>query len=233
MTLRIAWRESNGDPRSAEPRLAVHRERPVRYFGRADRVCYHGAVDPEDRYQALVHALEREFPGLRLIKKSEAWSQRAIHVGLLLVTFGGMRGYLRHYQTTIGRTIYLSDDWDERDPCERYCTLRHEAVHLRQFRRYTLPGMAFLYLLCPLPFGVSWFRARFEREAYEESIRAAAEVFGPGAPARASYRRHVIDQFTGPAYGWMWPFRRALERWYDGVLASLPASATSPSPGAG
>lgn len=183
------------------------------------------------RYQKLVEELEDEFPGLRLVKKRGSRGQRAIHVGLMVVTFGGMRGYLDDYQTTIGRTIYLTDDWDERDPCERYCTLRHEAVHLRQFRRYTLPGMAILYLLLPLPLGLAWFRARFEREAYEESIRAAAELWGMGAPAGAAYRTHVIEQFVGPAYGWMWPFRRALERWYDGVLASLPVS--SPAPGAG
>ena len=175
--------------------------------------------------------LQAEFPGLRLVKKHESVGQRAIHVGLMIVTFGGMRGYLADYQTTIGRTLYLTADWDERDPDERYVTLRHEAVHLRQFRRFTLPGMAILYLLFPLPLGLSWFRARFEREAYEESIRAAAEVWGPSAPAASAYRTHVIEQFTGPAYGWMWPFRRTLERWYDGVLASLPA--TSPQPGIG
>jgi hypothetical protein len=191
---------------------------------RARSVCYHEEVDYEARYQALVRELEAEFPRLRLIDKGEAWSQRAIHVALMIVTFGGMRGYLHDYQTTIGRTIYLTPDWDARDPRERYCTLRHEAVHLRQFRRYTLPGMAALYLLFPLPLGLAWFRARFEREAYEESIRAAAEVFGPDAPAGAAYRAHVIDQFVGPAYGWMWPFRRALERWYDGVLATLPGT---------
>ena len=186
------------------------------------RVCYHGVVDHEARYLELVRALERELPGLRLVQKRTSRGQRAIHVGLMIVTFGGMRGYLEDYQTTIGRTIYLTDDWAGRDPRARYCTLRHEAVHLRQFRRYTLPGMAVLYLLLPLPLGLAWFRARFEREAYEESIRAAAEVWGPAAPAEAAYRAQVIDQFVGPAYGWMWPFRRALERWYDRVLSSLP-----------
>ena len=178
-------------------------------------------MDHEARYQALVRELREEFPRLRLLKKRDSASQRAIHVGLMIVTFGGMRGYLEDYQTTIGRTIYLTDDWDERDPRDRYCTLRHEAVHLRQFRRYTLPGMALLYVLLPLPLGLAWFRARFEREAYEESIRACAEVWGPDAPAQERYRAHVIEQFVGPAYGWMWPFRGTLERWYDRVLESL------------
>ena len=188
-----------------------------------NHVCYDVIVDHEARYQQLVRALEAEFPRLRLVDKRTVRSQRAIDLFLKVITFGGMRGYLDDYQTTIGTTIYLTADWDDRDPRDRYCTLRHEAVHLRQFRKYTLPGMGLLYLLFPLPLGLAWCRARFEREAYEESIRAAAEVWGPAAPASPVYRAHVIDQFVGPSYGWMWPFRRALERWYDGVLSSLPA----------
>jgi hypothetical protein len=58
-------------------------------------------------------------------------------------------------------------------------------------------------------------------EAYAESIRAAAEVWGHEAPGRAAFRTHIIDQFCGPSYGWMWPFRRHVERWYDGVLRSV------------
>ena len=34
----------------------------------------------------------------------------------------------------------------------------------------------------------------------------------------------VNAQFTGASYGWMWPFRAGLERWYDAILATLPAS---------
>ena len=47
---------------------------------------------------------------------------------------------------------------------------------------------------------------------------------GSVAKLSPEFRRRVIEQFTGAAYGWMWPFRRGLERWYDRVLASLPAS---------
>jgi len=181
-------------------------------------------AENERRYARLIEELEAEFPRMRLVKKCDSRLHRVIHHALAVVTLGGMRTYLDGYQTTIGRTIYVTADWDERDALERYCTLRHEAVHLRQFRRFTLPGMAFLYLFLPLPLGVAYFRSRFEMEAYEESIRAAAEVYGAEHPRRASYREHVVKQFTGPSYGWMWPFRRAVERWYDGVLASLPAA---------
>jgi hypothetical protein len=141
---------------------------------------------------------------------------------LCAVTLGQMTSYLDGFHTTIGQAVYVTADWDDRDSDDRYVTLRHEAVHLRQFRRFTLPGMAVLYLLLPLPFGLAWFRAQFEKAAYAESVRAAAEVWGPAYPRSAAYRRRVIEQFTTAAYGWMWPFRAGLERWYDQVLASLP-----------
>lgn len=174
------------------------------------------------RYDQLVCALRAEFPRFRIIRKDASTVHRAIHYALVVLTFGGMRRYLDGYQTTIGSTVYVTRDWDDRPAEVRYVTLRHEAIHLRQFRKYTLPGMALFYVFLPLPMGLAWFRAQLEKEAYAESIRAAAEVYGADYPRSATYRRSIIDQFVGPAYGWMWPFRAGLERWYDRVLASLP-----------
>lgn len=174
-----------------------------------------------DRYAALVAALGAELPGFRIVRKDRSRMHRVIHRALVILTFGRMRSYLDAYQTTIGRTVYVTADWDDWPADRRYVTLRHEAIHLRQFRRYTLVGMALLYVLLPLPIGLAWFRARFEWEAYAETIRAAAEVWGPDVPRAAAYRRHVIEQFVGPSYGWMWPFRRSVERWYDQVLATI------------
>jgi hypothetical protein len=156
-----------------------------------------------------------------MVRKDRSRWQRAIHYGLVAITLGGMRRYLTDYQTTIRRTVYVTADWDQLDPRSRYVTLRHERIHLEQFRRYSTPVMGLLYLLVPLPMGLAYFRAQFEKEAYAETIRAAAELFGRDYVERASYRDAILGQFTGPSYGWMWPFRRNLERWYDSVLASL------------
>jgi hypothetical protein len=174
-----------------------------------------------DRYERLVAALREEIPGFRVVRKDRSPLHKAIHYVLIVVTFGRMRGYLDSYQTTIRRTVYVTSDWDDWDPDRRYVTLRHEAIHLRQFRRWTLPVMAVLYVLVPLPLGLAYFRARFEKAAYAETIRAAAEVWGAEMPRRPSFRDNIIEQFMGPSYGWMWPFRRGLERWYDQILASL------------
>ncbi|HVK85725.1 MAG TPA: hypothetical protein VM513_16515 [Kofleriaceae bacterium] len=177
-----------------------------------------------NRYEALLEQLRAEFPRFRVVRKDRSPLHKAIHYALLVLTFGGMRSYLDGYQTTIGNTVYVTADWDELPADSRYVTMRHEAVHIRQFRRFTLPGMALLYVLLPLPMGLAWFRAYFEREAYTESIRAAAEVYGIAHVERAGYRDYIIEQFTSASYGWMWPFRSQLERWYDGVLAELRRS---------
>jgi hypothetical protein len=174
-----------------------------------------------DRYTRLLEDIEREFPGFRVVRKDRSWSQRAIHYFLSAITAGGMRHYLNGYQTTIGKTVYVTSDWDQRDPDERYVTMCHERVHLRQFRRYSLPGMALLYVLLPLPMGLAYFRARLEWEAYQETLRAAVEVHGLECVCEPGYRDRIVVQFVGPSYGWMWPFRRRVNAWYDAALALL------------
>ena len=93
-------------------------------------------------YDQLVAALRVEIPGFRIVRKDRSKLHRTIDVALRIVTLGQMRDYLGGYQTTIGKTVYVTADWERRDPLERYVTLRHEAVHLRQFRKFTLPVMA-------------------------------------------------------------------------------------------
>lgn len=168
----------------------------------------------------LLAAIRSEFPGFRLVRKDESRFQRFIHYALVAITFGGMRRYLHGYQTTIGKRIYVTPDWDSRPALDRYVVLRHERIHLRQFRKLTLPGMAFLYLLLPLPMGLAYFRARFEKQAYAETIRAAAEVYGRDHIEDAAFRDNIVAQFTTAAYGWMWPFRRSLLRWYESIVSA-------------
>jgi hypothetical protein len=173
------------------------------------------------RYADYLDELRAEFPRFRIVKKHESGMHRAIDAILKTVTFGQMRTYLDSFQTTIGMTVYVTPSWDSLSEDERYVTMRHEAVHLRQFRRFTLPGMTLLYVFLPLPMGVAWFRAYFEKEAYEESIRAAAEVYGIAFVRDENYREYILSQFEGASYGWMWPFRAGLERWYERIVNSI------------
>lgn len=178
-------------------------------------------MDAEARYEALLAEVRAEFPRFRLIDKDRSMLQRSIGGALALLTFGGQRRYLSDYVTTLGARVYVPRGWSSRRPEDRLVTMRHERVHLRQFRRWSFPLMALLYLLLPLPLGLAYGRYRFEREAYEETLRAACEVWGRDAVCNAAFRAGIVAQFTSGAYGWMWPFPGAVERWYDRVLSSL------------
>jgi hypothetical protein len=178
-------------------------------------------VSSAARYQALLDEIRAEFPRFRIVDKADSRLHRAIDRFLKVVTFGGMRSYLDSFQTTVGSTVYVTPDWHTRSDDERYVTMRHEREHLRQFRRFGLPLMGLLYVAFPLPVGLAWFRAHWEKEGYAESIRAAAEVYGLAHVEGQAYRRYVIEQFVGPHYGWMWPFPGHMARWYDAVLAGI------------
>lgn len=156
--------------------------------------------------------------GVRLVAKDGVWHQRLIHQLLRLVTLGAQSSYLDGYVTTLFHTIYLTPDWESRPVADRYATLRHELVHVQQFERWGV-GMAVAYLLLPLPLGLAWCRMRLERAAYEETLRVWHRMGGRAACERL--RDHVIRQFTSGSYGWMWPFPRAVARWFDRFVDGL------------
>ena len=135
--------------------------------------------------EAYLLELRREFPRLRVVSKSQDAFSKVIDRALRLVTFGGQSAYMTRYVTTIGATIYLHEGWTSRSPESRYVTLRHEAVHLRQFERFGFVAMALIYLFPIAPMGLAWGRARLEWEGYAETIRATAEVRGPDAARRS------------------------------------------------
>jgi hypothetical protein len=171
-------------------------------------------------YEELLDELRRD--GVRLVDKRDSWLQRVIDVALSVVTMGKQSAYLTRYVTTIGRTIYVTPDWEERPLADRYVTLLHERVHLEQFRRWGVLLMGIAYLLLPLPVGLAWFRMRWEREAYEATVRATYALHGRLGVERI--RAHVCRQFTSGSYAWMWPFPKAIARWYDGLVGDLEAA---------
>jgi hypothetical protein len=100
-------------------------------------------------------------------------------------------------------------------------TLRHERIHLRQRRRLGSVLMSVIYLLPFFPLGLAYGRARLEWEAYAETLRATAEFHGLEAARSPELRRRIVRRFTGPDYGWMWPFERRVQAWYDAVVEEL------------
>lgn len=173
----------------------------------------------------MIREIESEFPRFRLVDKRKSPLSRAIDVALRLCTLGRQKHYMTHYHTVIGNTLYVPDSWQSTPDIDKVIVLRHERVHLRQRRRYGMVLMALIYLLPIVPLGLAYGRARLEWEAYEETLRATAELLGPDHARSAALKRRIIGRFTGPDYGWMWPFPRAVERWYDRALSRIESEA--------
>lgn len=171
----------------------------------------------------LMEAISEEFPRFRIVEKRHSPFSKAIDVALKVLTLGAQRDYLTLYHTVIGDTLYVPDSWDGTSDVDRAITLAHERVHLRQRRRYGTVLFSFLYLVPFFPLGLAYGRARLEWEAYAETLRATAEWAGLAAARDPALRRKIVGRFTGGDYGWMWPFPRQVEAWYDQVLAELDA----------
>jgi hypothetical protein len=182
------------------------------------------AVDPEAnqrRLDALLEAMARRSRPVRVVIKRVYWHQRAAHHALRILTFGGQNRYLSHYVTTLGHTIYVPDDWSDWDPAHAWEVLRHELVHVDQFERIGWLGMILIYGFFPLPAGLAYGRARLEWEAYRETLRAVAEIEGLEAARSPALHAQIIERFTGPDYGWMWPFPRQVQKWIDEALPEI------------
>src|SRR5262249_15996379 len=148
------------------------------------------------RTNQLLEELRIEFPSFRVVSKHSSWFARSLDFLVRVGTFGFQTSFLDGYVTTIGQTVYVPKNWDRRTDEEKYVTLRHEAIHLRQFGRYGMVVMTFIYLLPILPLGLALGRARLEWEAYAETLRAVAEIQGIEAAMDKNLRAHIVRQFT-------------------------------------
>ncbi|HEV3193084.1 MAG TPA: hypothetical protein VGY54_21400 [Polyangiaceae bacterium] len=191
---------------------------PAKGWQAANSIAY-------DRSSRLLAEIRREFPDFGIRRKRESAWQRAIGLVLRILTFGGQRHYVSRYHTVLFGKLYVSDAWDEMTDDARYVLLRHERVHLDQRRRMGDLAMAIVYILIFFPIVFAWGRARIEWEAYVETIRATAEVFG--LEAARGLEPEIVRRYVGPDYGWMWPFPGAVKSWFREVIADLEAERVS------
>lgn len=175
-------------------------------------------------YAELEAEIREEFPKFKMVHKRDSWLMQVADILLKLVTFWRMKTFMTEYATTLGYTLYVSDYWELRSTTARMIILRHERIHMRQRRRYGVLVFSLLYALVFFPVVFAYYRAKFEKEAYEETMRAVLEYIpGTGGVTLMSerYRRRVVRHFTSAEYLWMWPWRRSIERWYDSTVKTL------------
>ncbi len=165
-----------------------------------------------------------EFPDFKVVPKAGSGLMKFINAFLLAVSFGQMKSFMTGFATTIGTTVYVHPGWETKSDADKAILLRHERVHMRQARRLTRPLFSLLYLLVFLPGGLAWFRARFEMEAYEETVRATYETYGRSHVFSKAFRDKIARNFTGPAYLWMWPFPKTVDRWVLDAVEKVAGS---------
>jgi hypothetical protein len=177
-------------------------------------------VTPAD-VEAYERELAAELPGFAVAYKDESRVQRVL--ARLLWPFN--RHYLTGYTTVMfGRVYFPSRAWREAAGAERiYKTLRHEAVHLRDARRF--PLLFQLTYLFVLP-SVLTLRALWEWRAYAETLRVEHELHGP-IPDRLL--DDITARFVGPDYLFMCPFPRFVRRRLE-ALRRRQAGESTPTP---
>lgn len=167
-----------------------------------------------------------EFPKFKIVYKQDSWLMKLISVYLRCITLGQLDEFMTKFITTVGYVVYVPAAWVDYAPAQRAVILRHERVHMRQRAKYGMFLFTLLYVFLPLPGGLAYFRAKFEMEAYAESMIAMCELYVSGCALVQSevYREATIGYFTGPAYFWMWPFRKTIETWFDAAMKKAVAS---------
>ena len=171
----------------------------------------------------LVEDIHEEFPDFELLYKKDSTFMKVLDFLLKLITLWRMKTFMTRFVTTIGEKVYLPEAWDQRSETSKIITLRHERVHMRQKAKYTSFGFSFLYLFFPFPVVFAYYRAKFEKEGYEESMRGIAEYNGVHILRKDRVKQNIVEHFTTAQYFWMWPFRSSIERWYDSVVEKLEA----------
>lgn len=163
-------------------------------------------------YSETLKDIRAEFKDFKVVPKSESRVMRLIDFVLKVITFGQMKIFMTGFITTLGTTVYVPKSWDETNEILRVITLRHERIHMRQARKYTRPLFSFMYLFL-LP-SVWTFRAKFEMEAYEETMRSLSKFCGHGT-LNDELKASMVKHFTSAEYFWMKPSKKSVEKWFD------------------
>lgn len=155
--------------------------------------------------------------GMRVYSKDRKWTFLWVFLdGLLrILSFGKLTGFYTRFITTIGRNVFFPSGFQSRGATYGDCAiLQHEAVHIRQYLALGCGNvwlgvlvMGLLYLFCPLPAGLAYFRYRFERVAYARG-HLYRKKYGLSTDPE-----YYVELLSGPAYFWAWP-RKYVARWF-------------------
>ena len=164
------------------------------------------STEAQTRFDSFCDSLKKEIFGFGIRFKDESRLMRII--GKLLFF---NKSFMTSYTTTTFSKVYFPNRkrFEERGPDAAYITLRHEAIHLRDSRKFFLFFQLSYIFLLP---AILTFRAFWEWRGYKESIRAYYEVYGVIPDSRVE---SIVNNFVGSSYLYMFPFRKFLTRRFN------------------
>jgi len=177
-------------------------------------------ITKNGEYQLLLDEIATEFDDFKIIKKSDSKLMKVINVLLRVITFNQIKTFMTSFTTTLGNVIYVPTKWEGSSLTARWLILNHERVHMQQAKKYGRFLFSVLYLLV-LPGLFAFYRTKFEKEAYEASLRCQLYIYGPESLTNEHNKKHMVDHFTTHQYFWMWINRSSIEQWYDETVNKI------------
>jgi hypothetical protein len=165
--------------------------------------------------------LKENYGGVVTTKAKHRWFWRLLDKICYVISFGKSRDFMRR-ATTIGPVIAYGEQVDLQAFTKvDYITFRHEVIHVKQYAQCGLgePTVGILlflllYLFVPLPAWRSWFRYKFERDAFLEEYRTARKCgWTPNV-------EDFVTALSGPDYLYAWP-KEKVKAWFEKAIAKL------------
>ena len=196
------------------------------------------------RLVLLEHQIKQAIPGFEVRWKNKGkgsgWQK---FIGILMFF---NRGYMKDFISTFFPYVYWpTEEGYRKDARRSFKTLAHEYVHLWDDKEhrgwfafsYILPHwvallslfallaiwfsnwwlMSLVALVCALPLPAYW-RRKWELRGYAMSMACNAWKHGDVSDGTLNW---VQAQFTGGAYYFMWPFKKAMRRRLEGVVQKI------------
>jgi hypothetical protein len=174
----------------------------------------------KEDYENLLVEIKKEFSDFDVVVKTDSILMKIIDVCLRILTFNQMNKFMTKFITTLGNTVYVPADWEQHSLVGKVEIMRHERIHMKQSRELGRLKFSLFYLFFPMPFGLAYYRMKFEKEAYEESLKAVYEYYGSKF-FTPSLKSGIVNHFISAEYFWMWLRKSDIEKWYDNVISCI------------
>ena len=148
-------------------------------------------------FEQYIEQLKAEFSKFELVEKENSKLMKFLNFFARL----WMPTFLTTVTTVLGYTVYMPKAQIGTD--SGYVILRHEAVHMRDFKKWWYL-QTITYFIPPA--GPS-MKAIWEFRGYMETLRVWHEL---GWSIDDEHIDWLVSQFTTSAYLWMWPFKASL-----------------------